>query len=343
MHLRRCFVTLAFAGALSAPASACIWDGDTLAEERRAKPTLAALILDRQPEPDLAPVRERADRLMAETKPDDPGWITDLAGAHIRLGELPDAVALLEPAAKRFPKHYAVHSNLGTAYHLQGRYVEAEREIARGLEIDPNAHFGRERYHLALLQYLTRDADYRRRHLYVDEWTHGFIERSSGWMPRPRPWRNHLPADVLKEVVAAQNSGHLISSTTSEDVRAALRDRWPHYRSRWDLGADPKFDEGVQYMASLNPQQAACWTMVGALCQANRDLNLAEAAFTRALKLGSPQAGLLRKRLDAVRMNRKLGQSNRMFELSVIGILILVSIALVVQRIRRRRSVVAMI
>jgi tetratricopeptide (TPR) repeat protein len=98
-------------------------------------------------------------------------------GAYIRVGEPAEAVKLLEPARDRFPNDYGVRANLGTAYHLLGRYAEAEKEIAKDLEINPNAHFGLEKYHLALLQYLSRDRDYQSRHLYIDEWTGEFFKR----------------------------------------------------------------------------------------------------------------------------------------------------------------------
>ena len=70
------------------------------------------------------------------------------------MGQPREVVELPEPLREKFANDYGFHANLGTAYHLLGRYPEAEREIARDLEINPDAHFGLEKYHLALLQYL---------------------------------------------------------------------------------------------------------------------------------------------------------------------------------------------
>src|SRR6187549_3743332 len=139
---------------------ACIWDADTLSDERKAKPALAELILNEKPaSPDPKPFRERIAKLKAEPKENDPAWWNDLAGAHLRLGEAAEAAKILEPLVSKFPNDYGIHANLGTAYHLLGRYADAERHIARDLEINPEAHFGLEKYHLALLRYLNRDAE----------------------------------------------------------------------------------------------------------------------------------------------------------------------------------------
>ena len=76
-------------------------------------------------------MRKRIQELRANRRESDAVWWNDLAGAHLRLGEAQEAVRLLEPVVKQFDTNYGIHANLGTAYHLLGRYKEAEREIAR--------------------------------------------------------------------------------------------------------------------------------------------------------------------------------------------------------------------
>jgi tetratricopeptide (TPR) repeat protein len=157
-------------------ARACIWDADTLLHERLRSRDLASVILgDPAKPPDPGPLRKRISDLEARRREEDPSWWNDLAGAHLRLGEARMAAELLETVTNRFKDDYGIHANLGTAYHLLGRYQEAEREIARDLEINPDAHFGLEKYHLALLQYLVCDADFQRTHVYVDEWSMPFL------------------------------------------------------------------------------------------------------------------------------------------------------------------------
>src|SRR4051794_2974412 len=111
-------------------AQACIWDTTALEDEKARHPELADVVLGKSSKTNSsAELRHRLASLEANRREDDPDWWNDLAGAHLRLGKLQAAVEMLEPAVKRFPDNYGVHANLGTAYHLLGRYVEAEREI----------------------------------------------------------------------------------------------------------------------------------------------------------------------------------------------------------------------
>ena len=153
-------------------AAACIWDAQSLSHEKVRSHDLAQTILG---EPQ---VLENTNQLLTTIKElesnreeGDVNWWNNLAGTYLRLNQPQDAVTLLEPVVAKFPDDYGIHANLGTAYHLLGRYQDAEKEIARDLEINPEAHFGLEKYHLALLQYLARDSKYQSRHVYVDEFT----------------------------------------------------------------------------------------------------------------------------------------------------------------------------
>lgn len=326
---RPLLTALVAAAILPSAAGACIWDSDTLAEERAGSPRLAEVVLGKAAHtPDAGKLRARIRQLEAEPREDDPAWWNDLAGAHIRLGETQRAVELLEPAVRRFPKDYGVHANLGTAYHLLGRYREAEREIARDLEINPQAHFGLERYHLALLQYLSRDQTYQSRHVYVDEWTYSFLvgaptsPRLSGAEGKLKPgfdWRERYQ-EFRPGESAAEARERLLRAAEAEPStgQAEYLRRWARavpavadppvsYRYRWDLGHDPKLEEGVLYLASLNPRQPACFTMLGIVCLKRGDLHLAAAAFRRALDLGSPQAELLRERIAGIRTHQRAG------------------------------------
>jgi hypothetical protein len=246
---------------------ACIWDADTLSDERRARPALADLILNETPvRPDPKPFRERMAKLKAGPRENDPAWWSDLAGVHLRLGEAAEAAKILEPLVSRFPNDYGIHANLGTAYHLLGRYADAERHIARDLEINPEAHFGLEKYHLALLRYLNRDAEYQKEHVYIEAWTGSLHEGHDS------AYGSLMPDEELSNKFDAQ----FLTATN--------------------------LLEGVMYMAELNPKQPACWVMLGLLCirHGQRDLNLGKAAFERAVRLGSPQRELLEPKIAAI-------------------------------------------
>ena len=257
---RAALAALIFFGAFPVPA--CIWDRDSLAEEKKKSPDLAAVILGPPPPaPINRPALEaRINQLKAKPDKESPSWWNDLAGAYLRLGNVNEVVQLLEPVSSTFPNDYGIHANLGTAYHLLGRYKDAEREIGRDLQINPEGHFGLEKYHLALLQYLSRDESYQKTHVYVDEFTPALFGPwdELGLMPRVRNLKDH----------------------------SRLR-------------------EGVIYMATLNAKQPACFVMLGLVAMNAdgyaRDLNLAAAAFEKAIKLGSPQRDILTERIRLMR------------------------------------------
>ena len=118
---------------------ACVWDRDTLAEERKKSPQMAELLVGPPSKPaDPVSMHARIESFRREPREDDPNWWNDLAGAYIRLEKPDEAAKLLESVVAKFPDDYGIHANLGTAYHLLGRYQEAEREIARDLELNPD-------------------------------------------------------------------------------------------------------------------------------------------------------------------------------------------------------------
>ncbi|EEF58111.1 tetratricopeptide repeat protein [Pedosphaera parvula] len=222
---------------------ACKWDSTTLSEEKKRHPELAKVVLGEVPAPeDPKVMRERIQKLMANRRENEPMWWNDLAVAHMNLGELKESV--LESVTNRFANDYGIHANLGTAYHLMGRYTDAEKEIARDLEINPDAHFGLEKYHLALLQYLVRDDAYKSRHVYVDEFTVPFFNSSEAVLPRPQAGMGVFEepnkdgqemmklekeyAEVVKKGGRAYGLGSILVLLTEFDSP-------PDYRKKWNL------------------------------------------------------------------------------------------------------------
>lgn len=187
---------------------------------------------------------------------------------------------------------------------LRSEGAAAEREIARDLEINPDAHFGLERYHLALLQYLVRDSAYQKEHVYIDEWTGAFTRNLAYWLSDAADKSTGLYS--VERDYAKQSSGK----------------NSPSYLSKWNLASDPKFEDGVIYMATLNPQQPACFTMLGIACLAKRDFNLARLAFQKALGLGSPQEKLLKERIKEC--DEMIAKSGGRTEWKALGIAFLI-------------------
>lgn len=283
-------------GTFTTAAHACLWDSDTLLQEKWHSPKLADAIL--KPEalkPDRKALQARIAKLEANRKENDPAWWNDLAGAYIRLGQSEKAVALLESVVNRFENDYGIHANLGTAYHLLGRYEEAEKHIARDLEINPEAHFGLEKYHLALLQYLKEPKEYQGRHLYVDEISRKFLNAHIyfGSSVSEKLSREEIQ-DQIKELseAHARQQNDLYNKSQLLALKSSL-DTPPAYTKKWNLETNPNLEDGVIYMATLNPAEPACWTMLGVVALKKRDLNLAVKAFEKAAALDSPMKDLL--------------------------------------------------
>ena len=336
------------------PACGCIWDADTLSHEKSRSKDLASAILDNAPAPDEPEkIRARIAELNAHKDETNPEWLNNLAGAYLRLNQPAEAVKILEPVAAKFTNDYGVHANLGTAYHLLSRYADAEKEIARDLEINPNAHFGLEKYHLALLQYLVRDAKYQARHVYVDEMTVPFLMGDRGRI-------SYYHEEFISAVAKAEFTNGLVDAESfltqlgktnilkRDDslfgllAEVSTLDARPEYRARWNLAEDTNFEAGVIYMAQMNPKEAACATMLGVAAWKKRDYNLVVKAFEKSIELNSPQSDLLQAKIDGLNyfIKKSVTQSREVeamiFALSVFVVSVFIIIVYVITRFIRR-------
>ena len=330
---------------------ACIWDAESLSWEKARSHDLAQVILGQEPAPadETKQLQERIAGLEANRKEADPDWWNNLAGGYLRLGQSQKAVDLLEPVVSKFPDNYGIHANLGTAYHLLGRYADAEKEIARDLEINPDAHFGLEKYHLALLQYLVREAHYQSRHVYVDEFTPALLANNQGWGFDFWYYNNLFGgrSDRYSNNVAAVEQDYQAFLRTNTNERQDLEmlamvaqaDVPPAYREKWELFPNANFEPGVIYMAQMNPKEPACRTMLGIAAWKNRNYHLATTAFEKAIALGSPQAELLKSKVGHLNEFIKHSQAQKLemdiFIAAILSIILFV-IYRSIQSIRRR-------
>jgi hypothetical protein len=126
----------------------------------------------------------------------------------------------------------------------------------------------------------------------------------------------------------------------------AALDPVPAYRQEWNLGHDAKLQEGIIYMASLNTKEPACFVMLGVVSWSRGDLNLAAAAFDKAIRLGSSQSEFLKLKLTGLQDYIQKGQRYRKEELvrqwpvfvAVTAIVVAVALYLFGVRRRLRRS-----
>ncbi len=146
---------LAIVLVIAAPAIAiaCMWDSDTLKQERARFPDALELITGKFLRHSKDFYRWRiSDR---ETKlaqaPTDPALLDDLAVAYAKIGDTQTAIATMQRADQT---RYETAANLGTFRVMAGDYDGGLVDIDRALAINPEAHFGRERYQKWLVEYV---------------------------------------------------------------------------------------------------------------------------------------------------------------------------------------------
>jgi tetratricopeptide (TPR) repeat protein len=150
-------ITLA---AAAVPALACMWDHDTLAEESLGKKDVLEIVTGK--------LRHHAtawyEAKIAYTQPMIDGGkaprdrYDDLAVALAKTGKLDDALAVMADKEARFPGEYTTEANTGTFLAMKGDTAGAIDHLQKAIAINPDAHFGREKYQLALLAWMDKVA-----------------------------------------------------------------------------------------------------------------------------------------------------------------------------------------
>lgn len=151
------FIAVVWAVGTAGAAEACLWDRDTLADEERGLPEMSSIILGRY-ERHTPEFLERRIRLAQAALPtaspaQAKALLDDLGVAQDRLNRQPEAIAAMQEKLRRFGVEYTTAANLGTFYAHAGQLEPAETWIRRALQINPEAHFGREWVQLHAIRY----------------------------------------------------------------------------------------------------------------------------------------------------------------------------------------------
>jgi tetratricopeptide (TPR) repeat protein len=135
---------------------ACFWDYDTLQMERSRFPSALELItgkfLRHSPEFYSWRIEDRQRRLRAE--PDNLALYDDLAVAYDKTGAHDKAIETILRSHAKSPDRYETVANLGTLYVHAGQLEKGLEYIDRAIRINPDAHFGREKYQKYLVEYV---------------------------------------------------------------------------------------------------------------------------------------------------------------------------------------------
>lgn len=167
----------------SSSASACIWDRDTLSAEAIGLPEVIDVIVGRfdRPPAKFYEIRLRVVTELLRKEPDNWALYDDAGAAADRLHRDDEAIgwmarkrSSLERTGATDAAHnehtYRYHANLGTFHAHRWLRAGAKRDrledltlarkhIAEAIRLNPQAHFGRERYQLMAIEWLLVSPD----------------------------------------------------------------------------------------------------------------------------------------------------------------------------------------
>ena len=141
-------------------AMACLWDTDTLAQERAKFPSALELIAGKFPRHSPAFYQWRIDDRQAklDSGDDQASYYDDIAVAYDKLRQDDQAIEWMHKKAEKFndsvDNRYKTAANLGTFYLHSRQLDKGIEQLELAIKINPNAHFGRERYQLYLAKYI---------------------------------------------------------------------------------------------------------------------------------------------------------------------------------------------
>lgn len=135
---------------------ACLWDYDTLSQERSRFPTTLELItgkfLRHSPEFYQWRIEDRLKKL--QTDPKNLSLYDDLGVAYDKTGQHDKAIEMMEAKEKIQPGLYETYANWGTFLIHKGEFQKGLPYIDKAIAINPDAHFGREKYQKWLVEYV---------------------------------------------------------------------------------------------------------------------------------------------------------------------------------------------
>lgn len=141
---------------VSAAVLACGWDRDTITRENLPAPSTLELITGKFHRHSsyyyFWRIEDRKQRLLQE--PGNLRLLDDLSVGYDKVGQYDLAIKTMLEKEKLAPGEYETHANLGTHYLHSGDFENGLKHIRKAIEINPDAHFGREIYQQLLAEYL---------------------------------------------------------------------------------------------------------------------------------------------------------------------------------------------
>jgi tetratricopeptide (TPR) repeat protein len=149
-------ITLVLCAGIPGFALGCLWDSDTLATESARFPGAAGMMAGNFPRhsKEYHEWRVKQKKALVDAGTAQALDYDDLAVSQHKLGDHASAIATMLAKDSKSPGIYETYSNLGTFYIYTGDLKTALQYIDKALSINPNAHFGREKYQRWLVMWL---------------------------------------------------------------------------------------------------------------------------------------------------------------------------------------------
>ncbi len=261
-------LAMVLAGAAMAP---CIWDSDTLDTELRGLPDALDLVVGKWHRHGEAYYRDRIARL-AEKDPLTLAECDDLAVAYERLGDREQAVAVMArkaallDASDDLEHRYRYHANLGTVHAHAGRFDEALSELRAAIALNPDAHFGRERFQIELIEFVAAARQ------------------------DPALWQRFS---------FLRHAGYRVQAFIGAEGLRYQPDRSRDWGDDWRGERELDWDQAYKAVAGMlrfgGLEGPELYRALAELFLAKQHLNLAWWALERAIERGHPAAELLRR------------------------------------------------
>ena len=134
----------------------CGWDWDTIQMEKQEFPTVHELITGKflRHSPELYYWRIMNRTALLKKYPDSLHYYDDLAMAYDKTGDSKKAIETMLKKDEWKKDQYETWANLGLFYMHNGEMQKGVDAVKKALKINPNAHFGRERYQLYMGEYI---------------------------------------------------------------------------------------------------------------------------------------------------------------------------------------------
>ncbi len=278
---------------------ACMWDNDTLEMETQQFPGTLDIItgnfLRHSPEFHHWRIRDRELKLLKF--PDSLELYDDLAVSHSKLGQDRKAIQLMLTKDSLRPDLYETVANLGTFYIHAGDLETGKVYLEKALEINPNAHFGREIIQLELVNYILKRRQAGVNSLPLSSQTPHWMLRggSEGFnFYHYLKAKNISPKEGLEGVLGMMRFGNFDSPVLLEVLGDLLlqnnpeRDQVPRHLARFCyIKAGQESGNPESYQANIEAASEA-------IPDSRKFRNAAEESFQIALKTAREHYNLLR-------------------------------------------------